>query len=318
MSFLSKKEEVSHAKLKNTRTQKREANMKNINKIQTIIFGLGFILFLLFLTPFLDTLILILNQTSIIRNKISTLFEVSNSLYEVLLLSVSFYQYIRTDGDSLLRNKPIGEEWERLYKKIADSQSFLLKLLIANQREKTCNQAIIDTLDTLINGDLCTVPGFESIAPLCSLYPDGLVSKGIQGINSYTLYTLRNLKDEYDFSQKTFDDAFRVFSHDELIDLELVLSSHQQLAYTLLFDTLQGCTVEEIDQVRESLSIRLGIYVTIMTLLSSLFLISLVKKIELERVGWRKIFRQIPMEVIVKSKILKHYLAKEVGLSIQI
>jgi len=300
------------SKLQHKRIPKRETNLVNLNRNQFFISFLGFILYLIFVAPFFHAFFIVQTNISDIRNKVTILTTINNDLYQILLLSGSFYQYVRTDAKSLLRNNPINEEWEELLKSISESQGSLLNLLIYFQNEKTCSNSTIETLNHLIRGNLCTARGLSSFASLCPKLPaEILLSNGIQGLNSFSLSTLGTLKLRYDRSSRTFNDAKEILSQQDLINLDLMIATFQSYGYMSLQSTLLRCTIESLTEMKDNLIVVLQIYIPLYIILIPIILYFLLNKMELERVGWKKISRKIPLEIILTDKILKHHLIKE-------
>jgi len=302
------------AKTQHKRIPKKETNLQNINRRQYSIFVFGLLLFLVFVMPFLHIFFLVQNNNSDVRNKITILTKATVDLYNILLLTGSFFQYLRTDGNSLLRNNPINEEWENLLQTIAKSQDSLVHLLIYFQNEKTCSESTIATLNHLILGNLCQAKPLSSFARLCPKLPaERLLSNGIQGLNSFSIATLSTLKKKYDISARTFNDAKEIINQQDMIYLDLMVATFQSYGYMSLQSTLQKCTLESIDMINGNLKVILKMYIPIFVILIPILLYLLLKKLEEERVEWRKIFRKIPIEILMTNKILKHHLVRGLG-----
>jgi len=297
---------------------RKDTNMAKINRNQFFIFTLGLLLFLVFFSPFIHVFDEVINNTDVIKSKIASFVTASFGLYEILLLSVSFTQYLRTNGNSIVRNEPINDNWTKLFKKRSDAQGDLINLLIYYQKEKICTDDTIQTLESLIRGDLCEAPPLAMFADLCYSLRPSLLAEGIQGLNSFSLYTLYTLKQEFDSSARTYQDAKDIFAQKELIELDLMIASFQSVGYIILGETLQDCAYESIDDTKLSLTSFLKAYIPLVLIFSPLLLIFILKRVSKERIGWKKVFRKIPIDMIRNSKVLKHYLSKESGYAIRI
>jgi len=300
------------------RIKKRESNMKNINKNQFTIFVLGLILFIVFLLPFLHVSFEVQITTSEISTNLLSFTKINYGLYHILLLSGSFYQYVRTKGDSYMRNNKIEIEWENLRDEISRSQDYLVKLLIQYQNEKMCTDSIRANVAQLIEGDLCKAESLSDYAYLCKYFPESLLSKGLQNLNSFSLFTLSPLKSQFDNSAMTFEDKSLILSQSDLIDLDLMIATFQSYGYLNLQEYLESCAGDSIIRIQQGLRAILISYFVIFAIVIPLIIYFLLKKIEREKAGWRKIFRKIPLEIFVTNKMLKHHLIKGSNLPIKI
>jgi len=68
---------------------------------------------------------------------------------------------------------------------------------------------------------------------------------------------------------------------------------------------------EGVDNIKSELETMIGIFIALYLILIPTLLYQIKKKIEREKIGWRKIIRRIPIDVIMNNKILKTYLEKE-------
>ena len=306
------------AKSQNKITSKRETNMRNINKNQFFIFGLGLLLFIVFLIPFIHLSFLIEGSVSDIRQKFISYIDSNDGLYQILLLASTYYSYIRTDGTSKIRNNPIKDEWNKIFKKVSDSQANLLNVLIYYQKENTCAGSTRTTLEHLIRGNLCTAYPLRSLASLCPSFSPSLLANGIQGLNSFSVSTLNSLKKQYDGSPRGHMDAFNALSQPDIVTMDLMIATFQSTGYISLQTTLQNCMLETIITREGDLVELLIIYISGLVVIIPIILYFFIKKMNKERVEWRKVFRKIPTEIIMTNKILKYHLVKENNFAMQI
>ena len=315
LSFHKNSEKI-YTKSQHKRAPQREVNMQNINKNQHLIFVLGLIIVILFSIPFIYFFLSVRDSTSEIRSKFESLIESNRAFYNIILLSGSFFQYIRTDGKALLRNNPINEEWQDIFQKVVLSQNNLLNLLIYYQKQQTCSASTRATLEHLIIGNLCTAESLSFLAELCPAVPEALLSNGVQGLNSFSITTLGTVKTEYDNSERTHDDAKAILDKQDFINLDLMIATFQTYGFIMLRDILQDCTVESINQIKDDLKILLIVFVLILIIFVPLVIYFFLNKMEQERVEWRKVSRKIPSEILMNNKMLKNYIVKKSKITI--
>jgi len=306
-----RKENIENVKPDYTRIQRKKVDPKNLNRNQVIVFMLAVILYMIFITPFISTAVLVRTNGVVVKAKVGKIVEVNNSLYEMILLLVSFYDYIIKGENALLRTRPINKEWEDIFQGRSNAQNFFFNFIIANEKEKTCNKQSLEIFKELIDGNLCEILPSQASQASCEILANGALRKGIQGINSFTLYTLRNIKNEYDKSQRTKADAIIALDYQDLKDIETFIGQWQYNAYIKLQNTLQQCIIEGVDNIKSELETMIGIFIALYLILIPTLLYQIKKKIEREKIGWRKIIRRIPIDVIMNNKILKTYLEKE-------
>ena len=279
---------------------------------------LALLLFIVFLIPFVYTAISVQSNISDIRSKFLSYIDSNQGLSNILLLAAMYYAYIRTDGNTTIKNKPINEEWDLLMKQMSENQTKLLSLLIYFQKENTCTGTTIKTLEQLIRGDLCSGNVLTRLRSNCPKFAPGLLSNGIQGLNSYALSTMNTLKKQYDNSLRGQLDKFDALSQKDIVDMDILIATFQSSGYSSLQTSLQACTMQTIltreDDLVQTMKIYLSVFVCIIPILAYLFL----KKMDRERIEWRKVFRKIPIEIVSNSKILKHHLVKENNFRVQI
>jgi len=301
---------------KTSRLRKRDTNLHRLNVNQWIVFALSVILFIIFVIPFIHLLVRISVKNTSIVTKISNLIEVNTTLYELLLLFVAFNEYLAIGSSGPFRDQTVGEQWDILYSNRANSQGYFLKLLISMQDDQSCDTSVVDELTTLINGNLCTtIPArFSAICPsLC----DGAIERGIQGLNSYMISTLQALKADYDDSSKTPADVTEVLSRKEFAEIQIIVSQWQYPAFAQITAIIEKCTLEMLENLNIYFAKMMGIYIPIWVVAAFIVSRYFMKNFEKERVEWRKVFRKIPLEIIVTSKILKFHLAKHSELVIK-
>ncbi len=229
-----------------------------------------------------------------------------------------FYQYMRTKGNSTIRNNPINEEWEHLMSKMSENQDKLLNLLLYHKEQRVCSDESIANFEYLIVGDVCEFRLYRVFFYLCAKIPKALLSNGIIGMNSHNLFTFRYLKDVFDHSDKTVEDAYMISAQSSMINLDLLIATFQSLGYIYLQSNVRICTEESLTVIEENLKMIMTIYITVMVVTVPILLTYLLRKLEKERVGWRKMLRKIPLELIVTNKVLKFFISKESDFALQV
>ena len=292
-----------------SRLSRKIGNKIGLNRRQIVALCLAFLFVMIVILPFINCLILTNIMGNDLIEKTNIVIEMQQSLYEILVLFKITYTYVYNKGIGLFRTRDIGEEWEAIYHQRSNSQGFLLKIMNDYEEE-------FPILRQLIVGDLCKMYSAVHKPVLVAACPhlgNGMNTKGMQSIISYVLYMMRNLKDDFDSSLMTGDDVKQALQRKDLIDFEI---SCKQLL-NRGFDSLRNIFMERIAQVikniNDSLTFVLAINIPVSTLCSILISYFLKKNFEDDRVEWRKMFRQIPSEMMPNNKSLQGILKKEDG-----
>jgi len=298
-----------------SRIRRRDAETRGLNNRQFMVFGLGILLFIICLTPFLTLTLLTQSKTDMLLRQIDTIIQINNGLYETFLLFTSFYDYIITKGETTLRSNPIGEEWETLYTKRAQGQEVYSKLLISIEASNDYDQATKTLARSLIAGNICALR--PDLAASCPSILDPLLGNGIQMLNSYILYAIRAGKTEFDKTDMGLAAQKKVLSKFELLQIEVTVRPWLFYAYDTLEEIFEDWTIHTIGKVEDQLRnvAILFIFFTFFGVMITAYY--LVRIFENDRISWRKILRRIPIESINNSKMLQMYLQIEATSIIQ-
>jgi len=295
-----------------SRARIKSSDSTGLNLKHLQIFGLGIFLLIFLIIPFIMILIVSDNKNNDLDLQIDTINELNNDFYEMSLLLTSFYDYILNNGTTSIRTRPIEQEWPKILAANIDSQNFLFGLIQSVEKENTCSQATYTLINQLIYGNLCELVSTDTdTESLCLEIASGGMKKGIQGVNNYFLYTLSNLKDQFVYSHRSFQDAKETLSSQDLIELEVIVNLWYHDAYIMLERALETCTIEYIETTHDSERQFLAAYLVVDSVVVMIIVYYMTKWIEIERTGWRMLFRKIPREVVLSNKMLKNYLVIE-------
>ena len=309
----TKKELDAEAASQGLRMRLKKASFKKNHQIVIRIIILKIIALLMLIFPFAQILITMENKSTIIKSNINTIIDVNNALYEIVLIYVSLYGYIFTNGDMTLRTRPIDSEWEAVYTKRMSTADFFSNLLIKTQQDETMSEENKVYISELINGNLCDVMPKKVGQQLCTFVSQGFLTKGIQSISIYTLNVLRRVKDQYDNSARTTADVKSAIGLKALVDVELSVWQWQYEAYLEIGRVYGRWTTSSIDETGDLLIHLMIFYIFWYLLAVSYYSYKVDVFIGNKTKGWKRLCRKIPIDVTVSVKQLKIYLFRTSG-----
>jgi len=309
----TKKELDVEAASQGLRMRLKKTSFKKHKTIVIKIIVLKVIALLMLIFPFAQILITMENKSTMIKSNINTIIDVNNSLYEIVLIYVSLYDYIWTNGDMTLRTRPINSEWESIYTKRMNTADFLSNLLIQTQQDDTMSTEDKDYVTELITGNLCEVLPPKVGQQLCTLVSTGFLTKGIHSISIYTLNILRRVKDTFDHSARTLADVKSTLSLQGLIDVEISVWQWQYEAYLEIGRVYGRWTTSSIDETGDLLTSLMIFYIFWYLLAVSYYSYKLDEFIGKKTKSWKRLCRKIPLDVTVSVKQLKIYLFRISG-----
>ena len=287
------------------KSRKRVANLENINKGIYKVLGLALLLFVLGLIPFMYISAIVAAKKNLIKEEITMVVQVNTNLYDLNLISTAIYEYVQFDGTTQVRTRPIGEEWEATYERLATAQQFFGTLFDSG---KINDEAVNADLKWLLTGDLCSYLKLSDVA--CSL-GRGRFEQGIIGMNSFVLLTLRTIKSSYDASDHSMASKKTALNYADLVSLEYIYYLTQMPAYEKLGQILETRVETHIQEVEDLLKLPVILSIVIYIVFGVIVSHYLWKNVNEERVKWKKMFRKIPFTIIVTNKAFKNYLVKE-------
>ena len=298
---------------KSNQTVKTEGRVRsipvNLNGINAKIYKMIISIILLcqiMLAPFLiiNAIVIAKNQTS--AHEINTIQKINRNLYDMTIITVSIYEYVQFNGTTIIRNNPIGEEWEAAFQRSSNSINSLAELAVGLTHKSS---KVEEEVGLFLTGDLCKI--VPSISETCIIFKPGTVDKGIIGINSFFLSVLRDMKDTFDLSDKSFTSAQKVLNTKDLILSEAVYLDAQMPAYQAFSQVIQSQAESHFQEAKNALLCPV-IVAIVAYLITALFVgPKLVKPFEKERGKWKKMLRKVPFNIVITNKLLKAYLAKE-------
>lgn len=256
--------------------------------------------------PYFHIFIMMAIKDAHIKEKVDTIVNVNQSLYEIFVMYVSLYDYVLTKGATTLKGKPINQMWENLYETRAGSESFFSTLLISVQKDDSYDEPTKKNITKLISGNLCEMLTTNvGNVSRCPIVMAGSLKKGIQSASSYNLYTLRSLKTYFDLSAKTTNDMKITLNSPGLLAITTSMRSWQYWAYEQL-GTIFGKSTQRLvtltkDKVDDLLAIYLVLYILVVTSLAYGIKRTMRRRFTL----WMRMLRKVPIDIIMSNKQLK-------------
>jgi len=291
----------------------KKASLEKNNQIVLRVGLVKIFILLMLIFPFVHILILMESKSSVIKSNINTILDVNNALYEIVLIYVSFYNYVFTNGDTTLRTKPIGEEWDEIYTRRMDTADFLSNLLITTQKDDTMSAENKEYISELINGNLCEVLPPKLGQQLCTVVSGGFLTKGIQSISIYTLNVLKTAKSLFDNSDRSVAAVKEVIGLKDIIDIEISVWQWQYTSYIEISNVFGQWVTSSIDDIENLLDRLIVFYCFWYLLIVMLFSYQVEKYVERKTKAWQKMCRKIPMNVVSAVKPLKFHLFRNGG-----
>jgi len=250
------------------------------------------------------------SSTKIIHEKIDIMTQSNLNFYTLMYCFNGIYSYIQEPYTAYIRNKPAGSEIAACLQDLSKVQDFIVKDLLSSDYGLAENPLLYNTAV----GNICEIYTFSdpNLESNCATFANGAATKGIVSLNSYILYTLQNVYQCFEASEKTFADQHICLGLEDLINLEVF--------YPYIYEAYKGIDVlirEEMvldyDGLQGDIDRTVWIYVVLYIILGSLFGWNITKKLDNEMIDWRKLLRQIPYPVAIESKMLKVYIQRTRG-----
>lgn len=294
------------SRLINAKITKRSANRRDINRFlffNCLAMGLFIVaILIIYLALYLMATI----QADSITNKLELMTQSDHYLYELTLLYCIQYTYIGENRTTIVRGRPIADEWNDTYNNFTESQDFYLNTLLDEKEGVGMNSELVN----IVKGDLCSIMNITTTsASLCRMLKGGILQAGIVGMNSFFLTALQDTIADFDSSaDHTYADLVQILNAPD-ISMEDVLSFYFiNKAYELASDFMLRLLKTDITNLMRSFGIITLTYSIICILVAILVWIKICNSLEKEMTYWKKIVRQIPWEIIMNNKFLKSLL----------
>ena len=285
---------------------RKNVNMDRLNFRIILMGALIVFMVLIMVFPYFHVFIMMAIKDAHIKDKVDTIVEVNRSLYEILLMYVSFYDYVLSKGTATLRNEPIDTMWEGIYKARAGSESYFSTLLLSVQQDSSFDKQTLKIITQLISGNLCKMlSNVVQDSSRCYIVMDGNLLKGIQSAYSYNIYTLRNAKTGFDQSAKTADDIKAALNSAGFLSITVSMRSWQYLAYEQLGQIFGESTQKLVNHTKHMLEKLLAIYLVFYLLVVTFLAYHIKSTIKTRFDLWMKIIRKVPVDIILSNKQLK-------------
>ena len=288
---------------KTLNTRRKKISMQKINlAVYTILLCLV-ILVMIVLIPLIFVLHFTMHETEHIAGDIHNIVDLHENLFQLKMISSTIYEYVQYNNSTKIMNNPIGQEWEYIYSNISMGNGFLKELLTEQEEQKNAE------LHVLLQDSLCK--GLNIDVDMCGILKKEAVEQGIIGLNTFFLLTMRTVKDMFDLSDRSFAEAKKTLSYQDLIFLEIlqeiiVLPTYQRLSQIL------ETKVEAHFLASADLILQTCILSSVLNFIVGIFILRwFSKKINYEKTRWKKMLRKIPISIMISNKVLSSYVEKE-------
>ena len=289
-----------------SRSKRHSVDMRglNANHLRRMLFSV--ILYIVVLIPFIFKNITFDMKNDMIKSEITAMSRIDGNIADLNLLTTAIYEYIQYNKTTEVMNRPIDVEWEATYLRASRTQSFFASLINNNNKDFKGTK---NELDMLLTDNLCEI--VPALNQYCGVLRQGIVDRGIIGLNSYILSVLRYAKNAFDVSDKSYASAKTILSSDELIMQETIYIVAQFPIYRLFTENIQLRVEALIQGMIDSSNIPVIAAIIIDFLIGILILTRMQKMLDAESAKWRQLLRKIPFNIVISNKMLKTYLINE-------
>jgi len=286
--------------------RKKKANFKSINSDT----WLGVVFLIIFICCFwlVYTILYVffIKRDEDIQEKKQQIIDSNLILAHMSQGITMLYLYIGGGGDSgsliTIRNNPLPVEWDRNMQFLIDANDFFLELINKDFEEYT------DTIKTLASGDLCEL--IENNKADCNKDGHGAKLQGLLGVTNFFMSVIRNLRGVYDTSDKSDTVRQEIYSDPSYSELERVYFDVVIAGYQMLENVSVKIFLKGVDDFKKDL-LFLNIISTIAFLiLGIIYWKTGLRKMQTEKTYFRRIFRIIPVNIILQNKFLQSYIMK--------
>ena len=287
---------------KNTKSYVKKTGIRKRINLQLLkVLFLGFFLIFLFLMGFIVLYIVLVSsgKSQQIYDQLSKSVTANYYIYQIRLLEGTIYSYIHEDGNILLRNNPMGPEWDKVSKNVTHFSKFLVEL------EASITEP---SIKKIIRGNICDFNFSNLSQSECETMAGGIVTKGLVNLVNYYANALRDGKDAWDGSNHTHEAMIETFLVEGMVNIERLGFHFAYPSYERIQSFMRNETILMI-QEHQNTSVKIIVTFIVIYSFAGLVIWNLVwKLIVMERTIWRKMIRQIPNKMLLNSKMLKLFL----------
>jgi len=295
-------------KLKDDKFKKKSsANVGGINKILILLNFSMIALVVMMYSSYIALLVFMTNGNQAILAKVDLLTQSNLNLYKLNTLATSIYEYIQENITTEITNIPIKEFYEETYKEATKAQDFILYDLLDTTNGVGNNPVLVE----IATGDLCSnidAPD-ENLAKLCTTMGGGVALNGLIGLNSFTLASMKSVKDYFDYSNRTLEAEVTALAMEPLVDVE-VFYPFTYVTYQYIDDLLKSQLSDDFSSFKQQILEIIIAYTVVYYLIGIYLWVRIKRTFEFEMASWRKMLRQIPQGLIATNKRLRRYLAQ--------
>jgi len=283
--------------------KRKRANLTGLNLPVLTMNIYTITLLFLVLLAFLVSLVVTIEQSNSVTQKVEIMMQCNLNLYNINLAFSIMYEYVYSNKSSTVHNNPITDEWETSYAYISKSQSNFLNLINEDSSISSSEE-----VNQYIKGDLCELLYTESINGPCMTYGGGAFTKGIIGGVSMLVSTIGSVVQTFDSSSQSFTDMYNALDNQDLIGLDVMAAVYLFPGFEAIASFIKARILDNIGSAQTDFLIIVIIFIVLYIIIGYL----LWKKVEFmfkrERGGWRKMIRLVPQTVINNNKMLKDFL----------
>ena len=291
----------------NAKVTRRTGEMTGINTRLLVIWILVFLFALSLCIIFISLFPIVDAQNEKIKSKNVIMAQSSLTLYKFKLMRAMLYYYIFSNGTASMKEQLISDQWDSLVNDLARSPSFFLNQVLDTEHGMGDNEELV----SLVKGNICKIIySNDAVGPFCASLGGGVLTGGILSFNSFALAALRESKQVFDSSSRTFDDMEKAIDVENLILVEIMESSFMESVYSVVNDLTEKQLIQDIQDAKDSFLKVVIIYIILSLVFGNLIWLMIVTALEREMSNANKLLKRIPIPLIVNNKLLQNYLAK--------
>jgi len=228
--------------------------------------------------------------------------------YNFGLSFCALYEYISYSTGEILR-QPVTTQFEKLIDSLKAANRFLDNL-------KETDSSLSDEVNNFYVGDLCQ--GFFKGSSECKSIGGGVVTRGIEAIQSYMISNLVANKLRYDSSNKTQEAIQEVFGYQSFVDADRIYSDYARPAYNAFVDLLKTNLQDHIKSIQGNFIKLIIVFVVIVDVILLLIWREIEKSMKRERIHIRRMLRMVPTNYVMTNKIFRGVLIRDMGVNFKL
>jgi len=203
----------------------------------------------------------------------------------------------------------------------AESQldNFIDSLKAANRfldSLKNIDSSLSEQVNAFYVGDLCH--SFFTGSSECKTIGGGVVTRGIEAIQSYMISNLVASKLRYDKSDKTSQAIQEIFGYQSFVDADRIYSHYARPAYNAFVDLLKTNLQDHIKKIQSNFITLIIVFVVVVDVVLLLIWREIEKSMKRERIHIRRMLRMVPTNYVMTNKIFRGVLIRDMGVNFKL